>query len=77
MFTKQFWVSTAKQVVGVMAATAAGLLPAATALNEVDWKVYAISVGLAGAAVLLKALAASAVGNSDTPNFDKKSLGEY
>jgi hypothetical protein len=72
VFTKKFWVATLKQTIGVMAATATGLIPAAAALDEFDLKVTLIAIGLSGLTVILKALTASAVGDPESPNFTRK-----
>lgn len=74
LFTKAFWVTLGKRALVSMAATAAGLVPAAAAIldGSVDWKLIGLSVVLSGVAVVLAGIVASQVGDPETPNFDRK-----
>lgn len=55
--SKKWWKAAAIRAIKTMAQTAVAMLPAAAAINQVDWAVVAGTAALAGVASLLTSVA--------------------
>lgn len=55
--SKKWWKAAAIRAIKTMAQTAVAMLPAAAAINQVDWPVVAGTAALAGVASMLTSVA--------------------
>jgi hypothetical protein len=70
MFTASFWLDAGERAIRTVAQTLIGALAGGFVVTDTaQWKAALIASGVAGLTSLLMSLAATRVGNSESPSF--------